>query len=114
MKSIVLVIALGLGGTTCAAQEVFVVGGGSESCGKWIASRANPRVHIPLKQWLFGFLSGSNWYSNAGDTRVMDTAAVIAYVDHYCKNNPFHVLALASAAAVQESGGPKASHQWQK
>ena len=113
MKSSLLVILL-----LCApgawAQDIFTIGVGSESCRQWIAGRSEPEVHITMKQWILGFVSGSNWRGKSQQTRVVDAKSIVAFVDGYCKNNPFHILALAASAAVDDAGGPRSQHKWRR
>jgi hypothetical protein len=96
------------------AQEVAIWGAGTESCGRWVALRADKVNHAVMKQWVLGFISGSNWNAKGSQARPPDADAADIFVDEYCKNNPLHAVALAAAALVQESGGPKAQHEWKR
>lgn len=98
----------------CAAQEVFTIGMGTNSCGKWIEAAKNPVGRAQYRSWVLGFLTGVNWHSNSTQAKVPDAEAVMVFIDEYCKRNPLHIVALGAAALVQESGGPKALHQWKR
>ena len=116
MNRILLSIAvLALACTLCHAEEgAHVMGGGNLSCGKWIEFRDQPSIHYQLEQWVFGYISGVNWYSDKKQSTPPDGDAAVAFIDQYCKNNPSDSLALAAAALVQETGGPKAKHKWKQ
>ncbi len=92
---------------------VSVWGAGNESCGRWAAVR-NSDAHEAMKHWILGFLSGSNWRAQNQQAIPPDADAVFAFVDKYCRNNPLHSLVLAGAALIEESGGPKAAHRWDR
>ena len=102
-------------GTSASAQNVVIIGaGGATSCGKWIESRGDLSTHFQYKQWILGFISGSNWNGVGPQAKPIDPEAVVAFVDRYCSSNPLDLLALAASAAVQESGGANAKHQWKR
>jgi len=97
-----------------AADEVMVVGAGSNSCGKWLESKNNLGARYQYQQWIYGFITGSNYRTARKQSMPLDLESVSAFVDQYCSNNPLHALFLAAAAAAQETGGPKAAHQWKR
>ncbi len=94
------------------SQGISIWGAGQESCGRWTSLRGDENADEVLKQWILGFLSGSNWRTRDQQAKPPDTDAVIAFVDRYCKNNPLHRILQAGVALIQESGGPKAAHEW--
>ena len=96
------------------AQEVFTIGVGTNSCGKWLEAAPSPGTRAQFRSWVLGFLSGVNWHSSTTQAKVPDPEAALAFVDEYCKRNPLHLVALGAAALAQESGGPKAAHQWKR
>lgn len=99
----------------CTSEGHIAIGAGTDSCGKWIESRNEPASHFQYKEWIFGFLSGVNSNSNSNkQSRPPDGAAVVAFIDQYCKNNPLHLLVSAADALIQETGGPKARHKWKQ
>lgn len=91
-----------------------VMGAGNDSCGKWVESREIQSSHYQFKQWIFGFVSGTNWAKSKKQATPPDGEATVLFIDQYCKNNPLHPLVLAAAALVQESGGQKALHKWNR
>jgi hypothetical protein len=96
-------------------DQAILIGLGGSSCGKWLETRNSPS-HYQFKQWVMGFISGINWNNQINPARPPDQAAVVAFVDHYCTNNPLHGIVHAAAVLVQESGGPKVhpGHQWKR
>ena len=96
------------------AQDVFVIGLGSNSCGKWLEAKTSPNARFAYRSWVLGFLTGVNWHTTGRQATVPDPEAAVAFVDRYCESNPLQVISLAAAALVQEAGGPKAVHQWKK
>ncbi len=108
-------LALALAGTTCHAEEkAHIMGGGKLTCEKWTEFRDKPSIHYQLEQWVHGYVSGVNWSSDKKQSIPADGDATVAFIDKYCKNNPSDALALAAAALVQETGGPKAKHTWKQ
>jgi hypothetical protein len=97
-----------------AEDKVIMIGAGHVSCGYWTEVRNQTSRHHQLRQWVFGFISGANWYTEGGQATPHDQAAVVVFIDQYCKNNPLHTLAWAAAAVIQETGGQKVLHQWKR
>ena len=112
--SVVVLVVFLFGPLTHAqATDLYTLGNGQDACGSWLKLRQNEIVHQGQVNWLLGFLTGSN-YRTEGQGAPADSAAVEAFVDQYCQNNPAHQLFMAAAALVQESGGPTAFHQYKK
>ena len=111
MKILYLAVALFFLTSANPAQSKDVLGMGTASCGAWIAAKDQIVPRTIYGEWILGFISGSNWRSQA-QARPIDSLAVYSFVDQYCSNNPLHMLTLAAAAAVEATGGPKAVHQW--
>ena len=110
----VLFIGFLLGSFSSAqATDLYALGNGQDKCSGWVQLRQNEAVHEGQVKWILGFLTGSN-YRTEGQGSPADSAAVEAFVDQYCQNNPSHQLFMAAAALVQESGGPIALHQYKK
>jgi hypothetical protein len=99
--------------TFARATDLYAIGNGQDACSGWLQFRQNETVHEGQVKWLLGFLTGSN-YRTEGQGAPADSAAVEAFVDQYCRNNPSHQLFMAAAALVQESGGPAALHEYKK
>jgi len=114
MKYVAIFVALVLVSPTYArATDLYTIGNGQDTCGAWLNLRQNGTVHQGQVIWVLGFLTGSN-YRTEGQGAPADSAAVEAFIDRYCQNNPSHQLFMAAAALVQESGGPRALHQYKK
>jgi hypothetical protein len=111
LRALALVMCASVAGP--AFSDVYILGAGTVSCGQWLEYRAE-RSAEGEEQWVYGFLSGSKYYTDEAKTRRIDAAAINAFVDGYCRNNPLHPVFLAAAALVQEAGGPKAKHEWKR
>jgi hypothetical protein len=90
------------------------MGIGTHSCGRWIEASSKEVPRAQYRDWALGFVSGANWYASGSQAMIPDSQSAVAFIDGYCKNNPLHIVALAAAALVQESGGPKAQHEWKR
>jgi hypothetical protein len=95
------------------AKDLYTIGEGQDACSGWLNFRQNEIVRQGQVKWILGFLTGSN-YRTEGQGAPADSAAVEAFVDQYCRNNPSHQLFMAAAALVQETGGPVALHDYKK
>lgn len=86
---------------------------GEYTCGSWHeASRQRNNLKRAIQAaWLFGYVSGVNYLAPGNDAKVSGDQ-IMAYVDHYCDQNPFHRLEFAANALIDEAGGPKADHKW--
>ncbi len=113
-RILLFTFVLALASTTCYAEEkAHILGGGNLTCGKWTEFRDKPSIHYQLEQWVYGYISGVNWSSDKKQSTPPD-GEVVTFIDKYCKNNPSDSVALAAAALVQETGGPKAKHTWKQ
>src|SRR6266705_1916680 len=81
--------------------QVFLMGAGMSSCGKWTESKSIPQLHYQVKQWVLGFISGSNWARDEIQVTPPDEQAVVAFVDKYCKNNPLQRVSSAAAILIE-------------
>jgi hypothetical protein len=87
-------------------SQVSLWGAGQESCGRWSETRHTP-THYQYIQWVEGFISGVNWACRMQQAQPLDTAAIVAFMDRYCTNNPLHPIVKAAEVLVHETGGPK-------
>ena len=77
---------------TAASDEMVLVGPGTLSCGKIIASmEANKTFRVTYFFWAQGFLSGLNFeYSPDFEfsTDLSDYDALMLWLENYCKETP--------------------------
>lgn len=100
---------------SAADALVRVYGAATVKCGTWRhVKEKDPSAYRRYGQWVAGYVSGANYYNPEGQAAPADFDALSPYIDAYCQKNPLHPLALAAAALVQTSGGPKARHDWQQ
>jgi hypothetical protein len=84
-----------------SADEYYVFGSGSASCGTWTGGENNnPYTYYQKRSWILGFVSGAGW-SNRREYEV-DSDGVYAWIDNYCKANPLKYLNEAAEALVLE------------
>ena len=90
--SVVVLVVLLSSSLMCAqATDLYTLGNGQDACSAWLKFRQNEHVHEGQVKWILGFLTGSN-YRTEGQGAPADSAAVEAFVDQYCQNNPSHQL----------------------
>ena len=107
-------VLLALASSSIVCAQTTSIGAGTESCGKWLADSPRSASRSAREQWVYGFITGVNRQSPAHQAQPADGYAIDAYIDQYCRNNPLHNLFQASLALVEETGGPKAAHQWKR
>ena len=108
-------LAFALAPAPLALSQVAVYGAGTLSCGTWLqAKQKNASTYNAYRQWVAGYVVGVNYHQPPTRQAKPDWDATGAYIDRYCDKNPFSSLVAAAAALVQESGGPKAGHEWNK
>src|SRR5262245_40871601 len=111
IKSIAVLLLL-FSTTALSQQPIMAWGVGTISCGKWLQARLQYPNDQQYVQWILGFITGHNYYTNGPDVSPPDAQAALAFVDTYCRNNPLHGVMAAGAALNQELGGKPAQHQW--
>lgn len=75
------------------------------SCGAWLEARKTPNGEaIQQEAWVTGYVSASNAFSVAAkqtDFLVgLDTPALFAWLDNYCRQHPLERLIAASDALI--------------
>lgn len=95
-------------------HQVYSIGSGAVSCGKWLEEREYKSLREQRRQWLLGYASASNYTNASRQVQLQDGESALAFVDHYCSNNPLHFVPLAAAVLVEALGGPKAAHPWKR
>ena len=107
---LVISIAIAITAFVCAAGKVFAEPVSTlelkpNSCGAWIEERS-PAYNAPKfrEAWLTGFLTGANVWGDF-DTDILknvDTTAVSAWIDNYCKANPLEKLNKAVTQLIRD------------
>jgi hypothetical protein len=75
------------------------------SCGAWTRSQGDETVRAYYGAWFRGFVSGYNFGNSANQVvlgAMPNTAAVAAYVDNFCRDNPRLSFIAAAVPLVQE------------
>lgn len=114
VRSLLLITLLILASDLRAEETVWIAGAGTHSCGKWLDAKNDKASRYQFQQWVFGFVSGMNWATKGRQATPVDNEAMTAFIDLYCTNNPLRTVLAASEALVEETGGPKASHEWKR
>jgi hypothetical protein len=95
-------IAIENNAADAANESIYVIGGGADSCGKWLASKDFPHVRDQFTHWVLGFITGNNWARNQSQVYPPDGPAVAAFVDQYCRNHPLDRIFNAAEFLVTE------------
>lgn len=95
-------------------ENVWILGSGTISCGKWLEEKPDKALRAQRMQWLLGYVSSYNWSHTSRQAQLRDGQSALAFVDRYCSNNPLHGIPGAAAALVEELGGPKVPQPWRK
>ena len=102
-RTLILAAAASLGLGSAEAQTYTAAGAGNDSCGTWSADRRVPYAPPALQdtQWILGFLSGVGFMAKVAGIDPLhgvDSQAVLAWIDNYCRDNPLSSIADAGAA----------------
>jgi hypothetical protein len=102
-----------------AEDQISIIGGGTLSCGKWVAANKsrNETQQQVFIQWVAEFTGSYNWYSyeaNHGTIHQPDLETISLWLTNYCNDNPTHSAVQSSAALVQHLGGKATKFKWQK
>ena len=76
------------------------------SCDAWIRSQGDVTLRAYYGAWFRGFVSGYNFGNSANQVvrgAMPDPAAVVAYVDKFCRDNPRLSFIAAAVPLVQET-----------
>ena len=106
MKTISYAFAIVLSAAPLVAygqSGISVWGAGGLTCGEWLEATKHEWPREQYTDWILGFLTSFNYYNPSRQVNPPDRASVSAWVDKYCRDNPF-----------EELGDPKASHQWKR
>lgn len=95
-------------------RNVFVMGVGNVSCGKWLEDKSDSFVRAQRMQWLLGYLSAYNGFNTKNQVQPNDVESAMAFMDLYCSNNPLHITFFGANALIDELGGMKAKHSWKR
>ena len=99
--------------------QFYVLGGGSESCGRWLEGARSGPGRIWREQWVLGYLTGYNSAQANGmfksrQVYLDDEKSASAFMDRYCSANPLSNVAAGTMALVQELGGEKTDLKWKR
>ena len=87
---------------TADAQDITVMGLVPNSCGTWTQVRSTRETQA-YQSWVLGFLSGANLaFGNPDFLAGVDTNAVHAWIDNYCRAKPLDGLPMAVQALTNE------------
>jgi hypothetical protein len=101
--AVVAVLCVG----TANATPYTIYGGGTESCGQWIAS-ANNGTRGWLLSWVLGWVTAAGhygvgaMYAKSPALQDSDADAIAAWLDNYCSTHSLDKMPKAVDALVQE------------
>lgn len=88
------------------ADSVDAVVRGAPSCGEWVAQRKKAdALALANANWVTGYLSGLGVGSGKNVFAGRDNAAVLAWMDHYCREHPLKDAAAGGQALMAEPAG---------
>jgi hypothetical protein len=110
MRTLFAVIAVSmLWPMTLSATDATNRGAGVTSCGSWTQEHRDRTVKAAAQDnWLFGFVTAEELFSDTKRFKNPDNAALIAWVSDYCAKKPLSQLMEASYVLTIElrSGDP--------
>jgi hypothetical protein len=98
--------------TNCSAKSLQIYGFGMYTCDAYITSLRETKLDNGInwkgvdylgrsfgyKQWIFGFLSGNNFFGN--NITIDNVDGIFVWINNYCENHPTELLANAVAELV--------------
>jgi hypothetical protein len=90
---------------TGSAEAYALLGPGVSSCATWAAdNRRDPVKALMNQSWVLGFLSGAGYAGSAEQDPLhgVDSNAVIAWVDKYCRTHPLDPIVRAAEVFIDE------------
>jgi len=87
------------------APDIAIFSFADISCAAWTRSRDDELLRAQYGIWFRGFVSGYNFGNPANQVllgAMPDPAAVAAYIDNFCRDNPLLSFVAAAVPLVQE------------
>ena len=104
MRLLILISAILIGSSlqSVAQQPRTYIGYAETSCGSYTNDRSK-NMAWGMETWALGFISGQNWASTTPDSlKGVDAAALYAWLDNYCRQNPLEKFPKAVMALARE------------
>jgi hypothetical protein len=84
-----------------------IYGVGSHTCGTYLDNRAKvPNAGQIYATWVYGLISGHNLFTSGSQIRrdQIEEAAIVAYLDKACREEPFSSVVTGSFKLMAELG----------
>ena len=89
--------------TGAVAADIHMLGKGvAASCGTWSAERKTQTTWLYAGNWVLGFMSGAAAALNRDFLDGLDSEAVFAWIDGYCRAHPLARVADAANRLLEE------------
>lgn len=89
-----------------AQRAATIRGAGNVGCGQFLEDRRQDRYKQYYTEWIAGFLSGYNIYSNQVVLqKIPDEATIDAYLQKHCRENPLDSVVRAAVFLIRDLGG---------
>lgn len=89
-----------------AQRAALVRGAGLTGCGAFLEDRKLDRYKQFYTQWVHGYLSGYNIFSNrVALQKIPDEATIDAYLQKHCRDNPLDDVMGATVFLIRDLGG---------
>jgi hypothetical protein len=99
-------------GPVTAQNAAVIYGAGSNTCGTYLEDRAKiPSAGQVYAAWVYGLISGHNLFAAGNQVRreKIEEAAIVAYLDKECREEPFSSVVTAAFKLISELGGRRPS-----
>lgn len=87
-------------------RATSVTHAGTETCGRYLQTRANGGKTSDYEAWIYGYLAAYNAFSTYLVVRApRDSPTMLAYLDKHCRDRPLDILAGGAMALIGDLGG---------
>lgn len=87
---------------TANSEQVFIYGSGNMSCSEWTKARSgSAESHLVHDAWILGFVAGVKVTEEKNIGGDIESKAMLAWVDNFCRDQPFQKVWIAAGLLVR-------------